>query len=270
MISQIQSFLDQDERLAIWPSRPRSKGLVLHYLASKFEYGKTYEEKQINAILNQYHTFQDPALLRRELFGRRFLNRTKDGRKYWKKAYSLLPSQWESERLAITDAQRVEVDELQAVYDALSYTDEWAGPPQESPQQSPILDSLKQGNLPPDGHLELYKLQSVRTKQGDQLIGYLEVYHGYPTEDILYIGGFYLHPTYQNQGYGQEVVRQLMTEVGNLIKYSSIRLSVDLKNWSGLRFWTQIGFDKVIAYNGDKVYSPNSFANLILEYRLPS
>jgi hypothetical protein len=39
----------------------------------------------VNAILGDYHTFNDPALLRRELIMKDLLDRTPDGNKYWKK-----------------------------------------------------------------------------------------------------------------------------------------------------------------------------------------
>jgi hypothetical protein len=53
------------------------------YLASKFESGVTYTEKEVNTLLNQYHTFGDPALLRRELFENGLIDRMRDGSAYW-------------------------------------------------------------------------------------------------------------------------------------------------------------------------------------------
>ena len=50
----------------------------------KFETGKFYTEKEVNEVLNNSHTFGDAALLRRELFEKKFLDRELDGRKYWK------------------------------------------------------------------------------------------------------------------------------------------------------------------------------------------
>lgn len=34
-------------------------------------------------VLNQHHTFADPALLRREMFERKLINRKRDGSAYW-------------------------------------------------------------------------------------------------------------------------------------------------------------------------------------------
>jgi len=57
--------------------------LVLEYLFEKFDAEKNYTEREVNEILNQHHTFGDPAMLRRELFEKKMLRRTLDGRTYW-------------------------------------------------------------------------------------------------------------------------------------------------------------------------------------------
>lgn len=58
--------------------------MALGFLAAKFEAGREYSEKEVNEILNQNHTFGDPAMLRRELYMKKLLDRTPDGGKYWK------------------------------------------------------------------------------------------------------------------------------------------------------------------------------------------
>lgn len=82
---ELKGFLDKDSKLKSWPShKNKTKQLLaLEYLASKFELGREYSEKEINEILNRHHTFGDPALLRRELFMKRFFDRTPDGSRYW-------------------------------------------------------------------------------------------------------------------------------------------------------------------------------------------
>ena len=58
--------------------------MALEFLAAKFEVGREYSEKEVNEILNQNHTFGDPAMLRRELYIARLLDRTPDGSRYWR------------------------------------------------------------------------------------------------------------------------------------------------------------------------------------------
>ncbi len=83
---KLENFLDEDGRVTRWPIRKnKAEGqrLIIEYLATKFETGREYTEKEVNAILNQYHTFGDWALLRRELFDRGYFNRTITGTTYW-------------------------------------------------------------------------------------------------------------------------------------------------------------------------------------------
>ncbi|MBI2049255.1 MAG: DUF2087 domain-containing protein [Parcubacteria group bacterium] len=49
-----------------------------------YEQGKIYTEKEVNELLERFHTFEDPALLRRELYEKGLLGRKHDGSEYWK------------------------------------------------------------------------------------------------------------------------------------------------------------------------------------------
>lgn len=83
----LKDYLDDEGRLKNWPSARNRKGLqttALDFLASKFEVGKDYTEKEVNELLNRFHTFGDPAMLRRELYQRGSLGREKDGSRYWR------------------------------------------------------------------------------------------------------------------------------------------------------------------------------------------
>jgi PTH1 family peptidyl-tRNA hydrolase len=79
----LKNHLDVDGKLKWWPSKRSKQLIALDYLSSKFEAGKTYSESDVNYLLNQWHTFNDAALLRRELFDYGQLNREQDGAEYW-------------------------------------------------------------------------------------------------------------------------------------------------------------------------------------------
>jgi len=80
----IETFLDDKGRIKQLPSRGKPRSAVLEYLATKFSSDKDYTEKEVNAIIDNWHTFGDYFLLRRELIDYQFLCRTRDGARYWK------------------------------------------------------------------------------------------------------------------------------------------------------------------------------------------
>lgn len=84
-MSTLERYLNGEEKLIVYPSKRKNKMLVLEYLVSKFDSEKNYTEKEINEILNQFHTFGDYALLRRDLIEAGFLERNNNGSAYWKK-----------------------------------------------------------------------------------------------------------------------------------------------------------------------------------------
>lgn len=78
------SFINSDGIVFRWVKKETEKEAVMQYLQTKFEVGKHYTEREVNDILKQWHSFNDHALLRRELFDRRYLERTADCREYWR------------------------------------------------------------------------------------------------------------------------------------------------------------------------------------------
>jgi hypothetical protein len=84
-MKELATFMDGEGRLKAWPSRKKRSVqlLALSWLAAKFERGRDYTEFEVNAILNEHHTFGDWALLRREMFELGLLCRTPDVRRYW-------------------------------------------------------------------------------------------------------------------------------------------------------------------------------------------
>ena len=81
---ELKGFLDADGRVKSFPAKWRKKIVVFYYLASKFEPKKEYTEKEVNALLNDWTLWGDPATVRRGMFDFHLLNRTADGKFYWK------------------------------------------------------------------------------------------------------------------------------------------------------------------------------------------
>lgn len=78
----LKSFLDAQGRLTAFPAKRKRKLWALFYLAEKFQPDTVYTEQQVNELLLSWHTFADPATLRRELYDYHFLDRSPDGREY--------------------------------------------------------------------------------------------------------------------------------------------------------------------------------------------
>jgi hypothetical protein len=55
-------------------------------MASRFESGRDYTEKEVNAVLleRMHPIFKDYAIPRRELYDNGYLDREADGSRYWR------------------------------------------------------------------------------------------------------------------------------------------------------------------------------------------
>jgi len=79
---ELRPFLDEDGRLRQWPARQKVQRMAVALLARRFEPGHAYDEKQVNFLLMDGHTFADWALLRRSLVDWGFMTRAGDGTDY--------------------------------------------------------------------------------------------------------------------------------------------------------------------------------------------
>lgn len=68
-------------QLTQMPVKDAKALVILRWLATKFEQGKQYTEKQVNAILTEVH--EDYATLRRTLVDYGFMRRERGGSVYW-------------------------------------------------------------------------------------------------------------------------------------------------------------------------------------------
>ncbi|TNE51195.1 MAG: DUF2087 domain-containing protein [Deltaproteobacteria bacterium] len=75
-----RSYFDKEGRLKTFPAREKKKLVVLRLISAKFETGRDYTEKEVNAVLSQ--TFVDFVTLRRYLIQYGFFVRENDGSAY--------------------------------------------------------------------------------------------------------------------------------------------------------------------------------------------
>ena len=78
----LRNFLDATGKLTAFPAKRKMKLYALLYLAQKIPADTDFTERKINDILLDWHTFADPATLRRELYDYGFLDRSRDGKVY--------------------------------------------------------------------------------------------------------------------------------------------------------------------------------------------
>ena len=154
-------------------------------------------------------------------------------------AINLIPNQWKTGHLVVKDSTAADIPELIQVQVACAYMEEWSGwkymkelagwKQDDHPEQS-TLTFITEGELPPNGSKEFWRVQSLRLSDTGQMIGFLAVYHGLPTANFVYVNYLLIHPDFQGQGYGQELVRGLCDQVKSL-GYTGMRTLVDVKNW---------------------------------------
>jgi len=63
----------EGERLKQIPVSRKKRDVILNWLAGRFEIGRRYPEKELNAIIKRYH--EDSATLRRELINGGWMER---------------------------------------------------------------------------------------------------------------------------------------------------------------------------------------------------
>lgn len=81
---ELRSFFNEKEQIIAMPAKRKKLLLAVYYLSDKIESGRDYMESEINDLLDEWTTFHDPAILRRELYNTCLLERTTDCRRYWK------------------------------------------------------------------------------------------------------------------------------------------------------------------------------------------
>lgn len=91
----IKNYLNAEGKLISFPSKRKLKVAAMFYIAASVDEGVMYSEKEINDMINNMCLFHDAALLRREMYNYRFIDRTLDGKIYWKEIVQPIPEQYD-------------------------------------------------------------------------------------------------------------------------------------------------------------------------------
>lgn len=84
MTIALKGYIDANGKFDRYPGKRQKikQSYMLQLLATHFTKGIVYTEQEVNSILKNYHSFNDPASLRRFMCGSGLLVRTLDGREY--------------------------------------------------------------------------------------------------------------------------------------------------------------------------------------------
>ena len=86
---ELRPFLNEQGQLISLPAKNKKKLLAIWYLAERIPARRTFTEAEINNAIDDQTTFRDHATLRRELYNHHLLDRTNDGKTYWKEEAEL-------------------------------------------------------------------------------------------------------------------------------------------------------------------------------------
>jgi len=174
----------------------------------------------------------------------------------------LIPDSWKTKSLVITTATVDDISDLEKVY--LDGFEQLFVYKEKSPKKGYIKNRIIKPLLPPKGKAEQEQFQIIRTKTG-KCIGYIGTYNGWPNKNALWINDLFLHRSAQKKGYGQELVKALVSYAKKSSKMKELHCRVSLKNWSAIQFWVKMKFSTITAYDGDKKNSNKNSADLLLK-----
>ncbi len=179
----------------------------------------------------------------------------------------ILPESWVTDRLWVRDATMEDVSALRNVFNACSYVGEWDSSFYEESEEAFIKLVSKSLGLNHTAK-DIFKMQSVMLRGGNQMIGYFHLFHDAPLPRRVWISMFVVHPHFQQNRYGSELAHGIWDQFKELGEYEAIWLRVGLKNWPALRFWIDLGWRTIVHYEGDTVMAEDTSAAVVLERKL--
>lgn len=83
-VAKLARYFGADGGLKSWPARTNHQSLAMWVMWSRLPPRQQFSEIQISEMLDLWHGFGDRALLRRSLVDGKLVERTRDGRAYWR------------------------------------------------------------------------------------------------------------------------------------------------------------------------------------------
>ena len=178
-----------------------------------------------------------------------------------------LDSTWKTKQLQFRDMLKEDIPDLQNCLLLLFNQSDWGEVSLEVYDQKYFEQLIESPSLPPEGHRYQVQNQTLLTQAGSRIIGWYELYHGYPSVDTAWIGSFFIRPDFQGKGFGEEIISGLLNKLEKDVKYHAAQLAVYSRNWKALRFWHQMGFDRIARLSGDSDFGADKNLKICLENR---
>lgn len=124
------------------------------------------------------------------------------------------------------------------------------------------IDCLTIGDLPPNGTKDNFENLSIY--EGDNLIGFMSIYKGYPSKNTTYISFLYISGKERYKGYGKRIV-DIISAYSKENKFVNIRIAVLLRNWNGIKFWHKCGFNNLTKVSIEGEFSEGNYGCIELE-----
>ena len=179
---------------------------------------------------------------------------------------NILTEYLETPHLIIRNSTFNDIQELQSVCDGWDEKKYLEG---DLFDYNYIEKCLLSGDLPPldNANKEYYRIKTICSKKDLKIVGFFDIYHGYPKTTSIWISILLIRKEMQKNGFGKEVIEAIAAQ-GREKKYASLGIGVHLKNWKALRFWRKNGFDKISDIYGDYDFGENNFSIIRLEKSL--
>lgn len=257
---EVKNYLDNQGRLTIFPAKKKKQKIALFYLASKINANQIYTEKDVNSLLDEWHTYNDPCTLRRELYNNRFIGRTEDGTSYYKENPQPIPTDFDIDDSFSPPDVFNSFKYLLPEYRLIRLTKKHKDELYELEASNPYYFSISQDHpvTPEECIADLDAIpENFALKQKfyfgiykeSQMIAVMEYLIGYDYEhtsniQTIWIGFFMVHGNHKNQGHGKHIINTFI-QAARENEIHKIQLPCIEGNKEGNPFWTKLGFKEI-------------------------
>ena len=175
----------------------------------------------------------------------------------------MFPRRWTTERIRVDSVRTEEAELLASLFNSSS---DIAGldPTFHSVDVKEVLELIEESQR--SEALERgFRMQAMRLRPTDDLIGYLHFREATPKPDVVGLTMFVIRPEFRFKGYGREIADALIGHLSRDPMNRAAWARVYLKNTPALLFWTGRGFTHVVQHKGHHIHLEGEHASVILE-----